>query len=392
MKLLAPAGGKEQLQEAIHFGADAVYLGLTRHSMRARAENFDLAGLAWATRYAHERGVAVHLALNTLMRDEDMDILERTMDDLAPLGLDAVIAADLGVVELCRRRLEGVAVHLSTQVSVMSAATARAWAGLGVSRIVCARELTLAEVARMVERLDGVCELEVFCHGSMCMAVSGRCLISAALMGRSRSASAGACTQPCRWSWSLVEERTPDAAFPLLEDESGSYLLSSNDLSMIAHLAELEEAGVAAIKVEGRAKGAYYVACVTNAYRHVLDGAPLPVWEAELEAVSHRPYSTGFFFGDPTQNPGRVDYARERVLVGVVEEAQAEGGAWRARLCCRNRALAGDTLTVLSPGHDPRTFVAREPLTKTMERYEVILPFEVAPLDLVCRAAEEHSR
>ena len=278
----------------------------------------------------------------------------------------------------------------------MNAVAADAYARLGARRIVLAREMTLAQIAELRRRCSRELELEVFAHGSMCMAYSGRCLLSAELMGPGRSASKGACAQPCRWSWSLVEDRTPDRPVAVETDAHGSYLLSSNDLCMIEHLDALAEAGVDAIKLEGRAKGMYYTAVVTNAYRHVLDGAPAETWRAELDAVSHRPYSTGFFFGGaesatgPTQNPGRVDYARERLMVGVVEKCERvavsaySDGAWLAEVRCRNKAAAGDEVTVLSPGQPPRRFALETDLTRTMELYQLRAPFSLAPLDLLC--------
>lgn len=396
MELLAPAGGPEQLRAAVHFGADAVYLATSRWGMRARAENFSEAQLADAVAYAHEHSVAVHVTINTLMSDEDTDALPVLFAQLDELHVDAIIAADLGALELARQYAPHVALHLSTQASVMNAVAADAYARMGVRRIVLAREMTLAQIAELRLRCSRELELEVFAHGSMCMAYSGRCLLSAELMGPMRSASKGACAQPCRWGWSLVEDRMPDRPVAVETDGHGSYLLSSNDLCMIEHLDALVEAGVDAIKLEGRAKGTYYTAVVTNAYRHALDGAPIEAWRAELDAVSHRPYSTGFFFGGaesatgPTQNPGRVDYARERMMVGIVERCERvicpapDGGAWLAEVRCRNKAAAGDEVTVLSPGEPPRRFALETDLTRTMELYQLRVPFSLAPLDLLC--------
>lgn len=396
MELLAPAGGPEQLRAAVHFGADAVYLATSRWGMRARAENFSEAQLADAVAYAHEHSVAVHVTINTLMSDEDTDALPVLFAQLDELRVDAIIAADLGALELARLYAPHVVLHLSTQASVMNAVAADAYARMGVRRIVLAREMTLVQIAELRRRCSRELELEVFAHGSMCMAYSGRCLLSAELMGPARSASKGACAQPCRWGWSLVEDRMPDRPVAVETDGRGSYLLSSNDLCMIEHLDALVEAGVDAIKLEGRAKGTYYTAVVTNAYRHVLDGAPIETWRSELDAVSHRPYSTGFFFGGaesatgPTQNPGRVDYARERLMVGVVEKCERvicpapDGGAWLAEVRCRNKAVAGDEVTILSPGEPPRRFALEADLTRTMELYQLRVPFPLAPLDLLC--------
>lgn len=381
LELLAPAGGPEQLRAAVHFGADAVYVAARRWGMRARAENFGEEELAEAIGYAHDHGVRVHVAANTLMSDADLDELPAFFAQLDELRADAIIVADLGAMELARRHAPSVEVHLSTQASVTNAAAADAYARLGVRRIVLARELTLAQVAELRRRCTRELELEVFAHGSMCVAYSGRCLLSAELMGPGRSAGAGACAQPCRWGWSLVEDRAPDRPLPIETDAHGSYILSSNDLCMIDRLDDVAEAGVDAIKLEGRAKGTYYTAVITNAYRQALDGGPLDVWRAELDAVSHRPYSTGFFYGRPTQNPGRVDYVRERLMVGVVERVDEAGVTW---VRCRNKAHAGDEVTVLSPGEPPRRIRLASDLTRTMDLYPLRVPLRLSPLDVLC--------
>ncbi|RHK01496.1 U32 family peptidase [Olsenella sp. AM04-33] len=384
MELLAPAGGPEQLREAIHFGADAVYLAGQHWGMRAGSRNFSNEELIRAVAYAHARGVAVHVTVNTVMTDRDADALPVFFSLLAEAGADAVIVADLGAIALARRYAPQVAVHVSTQASVMSAAAAEEYARLGARRVVLAREMTLGQIAELRRRVTGELELEAFVHGSMCMAYSGRCLLSADLMGPGRSASHGACAQPCRWAWSLTEEKS-GAVLPVEQDSRASYLLSSNDLCMIERLGDLRAAGIDAIKLEGRSKGAYYAAAVTNAYRHVLDGEDAGQWRRELDLVSHRPYSTGFYLGEPQQNPGRVDYQRERRLVGVVEQVSAGAdGTCVACVLCRNRANAGGELEVLSPGQPVRSFELDAPLVTNGELYQVRLPFAVEPLDLLC--------
>ncbi len=385
MELLSPAGGPEQLRAAIHFGADAVYLAARRWGMRARSENFTEEQLAEAVAFAHAHDVSVHLTLNTVMTDADADDLPPFLALVDELGVDAVIVADLGALSLVRTHAPRVAVHVSTQASVMSAAAADAYARLGARRVVLARETSLDQIAELRRRCTPELELEAFAHGSMCMAYSGRCLLSAELMGRSRSASAGACVQPCRWGWSLVEDREPGRPVPVEQDAHGSYLLSSNDLCMLEHLGDLARAGVDSVKLEGRAKGTYYVAVVTNAYRQVLDGAPAAMWLSELDAVSHRPYSTGFYYDDPTQNPGRVDYVRKRKMVGIVEECEeTSDGCWLVALRCRNKAMAGDTLEVVGAGAPVRSFTLGEDLMQTMERYVVRVPWSLVPGDVLC--------
>lgn len=403
MELLSPAGGPEQLRLAAHFGADAVYVAGKRWGMRSRSINFEDNELARAVRWAHGRAVSVHVTLNVVMTDTDMESLPPYLRFIDEIGVDAAIVADLGTLELLRRHAPHVEAHLSTQASVMSAVTADAWARLGVRRVVLAREMTLAQIAELRRRCSKELELEAFAHGSMCMAYSGRCLLSAELMGRGRSASFGACAQPCRWGWELVEEKT-GVAIPVETDERGSYLLSSNDLCMIEHLDKMIDAGIDAIKVEGRAKGSYYTACVTNAYRHVLDGSPVEPWRAELDAVSHRPYSTGFYFGEPTQNPGRVDYVRERSMVGVVRGSEADFGGFIVELECRNRAARDAQAEVLSPGEDVRkvrlaaleewddaagAWTPVDIMARSMGRYRFRSPVPLSKRDVVCVEAAQ---
>lgn len=384
MELLSPAGGPEQLALAIHFGADSVYLAGRRWGMRSRAANFDDEGLARAVAYAHRHRVRVHVTVNTVMRDRDVDELPAFLSLLDDIGVDAVIAADLAAISLAREFAPNVAIHVSTQASVMSARAAEEYARLGATRVILGREMTLSQIAGLRRRVTDQLELECFAHGSMCMAYSGRCLLSAHLMGPGRSASDGSCAQPCRWAWRLGEERDPSISATLERDGEASYLLSSNDLCMIDYLGELRQAGVDCIKLEGRNKGAYYAAAVTNAYRHVLDGDPVQPWRDELDLVSHRPYSTGFYLGEPTQNPGRWDYARDRRLVAVVEGCERCEGGCLATVRCRNRAEAGVEVDVLSPGAPVRSATLGEALVTNGQAYDVPLPFSVEPLDLLC--------
>ena len=406
LELLAPAQGPEQLALALHFGADAVYLAGPRWGMRAQARNFTMDELADAVSLAHATGAQVHLTLNTVMTDDDLCELPAFLAQVDELGVDAAIVADLGVMELLARCAPHVALHVSTQASVMSAAAAEAYARLGASRVVLAREMSLTQIAALRRHLTRELELEVFAHGSLCMAYSGRCLLSVELMGAGRSASRGACAQPCRWDWRLVEAGSKAGAamgpeVPLEVDARGSYLLSSYDLCLIEHLDDLREAGVDALKLEGRAKGSYYTACVTNAYRQVLDGAAVAPWRGELDAVSHRPYSTGFLFGQPGQGGSTEGYVRERRMVGVVRSCETcATGGWLTTLTCRNRADQGSVLEVLSPGADVRTLalgpgmlelvdadggrVAADALVRNGATYVLRTPWPLEPWDLVC--------
>lgn len=405
MELLAPAGGPEQLGMALHFGADAVYLAGRRWGMRSASANFGDDELAAAVARAHAAGVRVHVTVNAMATDADVDELPAYLRLLDEAGVDAVIVGDLGVMALARAHAPRVELHVSTQASCMNSAAAEQYLRLGARRVVLAREMTLAQIAELRRRTSAELELEAFAHGSMCMAVSGRCLLSSEMTGGRRSATFGDCAQPCRWEWGLVERRTPGRELGLECDGGWSHLMSADDLCMVEHLDELADAGVDSIKIEGRAKGAYYAAAVTNAYRHVLDGDDPAAWRRELDMVSHRPYSTGFFFGNPTQSPQVDGYARDRLMVAVVTSCEpvapdAAHGPWRVELTCRNRAEAGCELDVLSPGQPVRQMplagveaagddgawvAAPEGLAHSMDRYRAISPWPLQPGDLLCR-------
>ena len=347
-ELLAPAGGPEQLKYAIRFGADAVYLASERFGMRQRAENFKLQDIASAVSYAHERGVSVYATLNTVVHDSDFEDFEQYVRAFAQAGVDAFIIGDLGAAQLARDIAPQVALHVSTQASVSNSRTALVWRELGAKRIVCARELSLSAIADLRKALPEDLELEVFVHGAMCMAYSGRCLISDYLTGR--SALSGHCTQSCRWHYTLEEEKRPGEHFPIEQDSHGSYILNAQDLNMISHLDDICEAKIDSIKIEGRNKKAFYVASVVNAYRHVLDGAPHDVYARELDLISHRPYSTGFFYGPAHQETHtderiwRVEWAAEVISDGFDVEVR-----------CRNAFTCKTPLEVLSPKSEPHS-------------------------------------
>jgi len=357
-ELLAPAGGWEQLEYAIRFGADAVYLATDRFGMRAKASNFALAEMPRVVEYAHARGVAVHVACNVVMHDADLPQLACYLRELEASGVDALIVSDLGALRLARRHAPGVDLHVSTQASVANAEAALAWHELGAKRIVCAREMSLQAIAQMRRELPDTLELECFVHGSMCMAYSGRCLISDYLTGR--SANKGLCTQSCRWSYALQEAKRPGEYFEVEEHEEGSYVLNSRDLCMLGHLDELAAAGVDSVKIEGRNKKAFYVATVVNAYRQVLDGADPAAFAGELDTFSHRPYSTGFYFGPAHQAPACPDGVQSYDWVASVIACEPAPGGWEAEIHCRNRFACGDELEVLSPGLPVRAFAARD--------------------------------
>lgn len=361
MELLAPAGGIEQLRAAVRFGADAVYLASDRFGMRARAANFALEDIPAAVEIAHAAGVKVHVTANILMEQGDLAALPDYFRALDAAGVDAFIIGDLGAAAIARRVAPRVALHVSTQASVANSEAARVWHSLGASRVVCAREMSLDDIARMREDMPADMEIEAFAHGAMCMAVSGRCLISSYLTGR--SGNRGHCTQPCRWSYTLEEEKRPGEHFPIEEDDRGTFIMNAKDMNMLAHLDALRAAGVDSIKIEGRNKKAFYVASVVNAYRQVLDGAPVADFAPELEAVSHRPYGTGFFFGEAEQAPNYDGYEQQAMHVADVVAADPEDRTIVAR--CRNRFAEGEELEVLSP---------RVPITRVVVRNLTWLP------------------
>ena len=351
-ELLAPAGGWPQLRAAVRFGADAVYLACEKFGMRARADNFTLDDISAGIAFAHDAGVKVHVALNTLMDARDIAELPAYLEALDDAGADAFIIGDLGAFSLAKRTAPRVAIHVSTQASVMNAEAARMWHDLGAARVVCAREMSLADIAALRAAAPPDLEIEAFVHGAMCVAYSGRCLLSSVMTGR--TANKGACAQSCRWSYALVEEQRPGEYFEIEEGTRGSFILNAQDLNMVAHLDELAAAGVDSFKIEGRNKQAFYVATVVGAYRSVLDGGDVQAAEAELLTISHRPYSTGFYYGRAEQTPERDGYVKECLHVATVEDCQPAGrGAWRVTALCHNRFEPGNALGVVSPHMQP---------------------------------------
>lgn len=354
MELLAPAGGMEQLRAAVRFGADAVYLAADRFGMRARAANFQMEEIPAAVAFAHEHGVKVHVTCNILMHPDDIDGLPAFFRALDAAGVDAFIIGDLGAFAVAGEVAPRVERHVSTQASVANAAAARVWHSLGASRVVCAREMSLADIARLRQDAPPDLEIETFAHGAMCMAVSGRCLISSYLTGR--SGNKGHCTQPCRWSYQLEEEKRPGEFFPIEEDDRGAFIMNAKDLNMLAHLRALADAGVDSIKIEGRNKKAFYVATVVGAYRRVLDGEPPDEVADELLAVSHRPYGTGFYFSEAEQAPAYDGYEQETMHIADIVADDPH----YLYLLCRNRFAEGDELEVLAPHEPSRRLIVRD--------------------------------
>lgn len=419
-ELLSPAGNFEKMETALRYGADAVYLAGQLFGMRSAADNFTVDELYRAVDYAHARQKKVYLTVNTMPHGYEYDLLRKFLTDIAHAGIDAMIIADLGVVATVKELLPDMEIHISTQASIVSAAAARAYAALGAKRLVLARELTLAEIRAIRDGLPAEIELEAFIHGSMCVSYSGRCLLANAINGR--DGNRGTCTQPCRWNYTLIEEKRPDSRIPIEETNLGTFIMSSKDLCMIEHIPKLCESGIASLKIEGRMKSAYYTAVVTNAYRMAIDAYCAnptgyrfdPRWLEELESVSHREYGTGFFFSKPMEDPALVStcgYIREKayfstateyheeelaalVAAGIPAET-ADGRLYR--FIQRNKLSVGEGAELISPGEVGRAFPVRELYGAEGERLESTphpsmiywcrVPFQVRAGDIL-RAAE----
>lgn len=397
-ELLAPAGDWEKLQMAVLYGADAVYLAGTSFGMRSFAGNFSDEELPRAVDFAHRHGVKVHATVNTMPRSGEVDRLPEHLEKLNDAGVDALILADLGAFTLAGKYAPRCQRHISTQQSIANYACAQAWFDLGAQRVVLARELGMEEIREIRRRVDPALELETFCHGAMCVSYSGRCLLSNYMTGR--DSNRGACAQPCRYQYALMEEKRPGEYFPVFEDEKGTYIMNSRDMCMIDHLDDLMDAGVDCLKIEGRAKSAYYAAIVTGAYRHVLDdvaaGRPVdPVWRDEVEHVSHRHYSTGFFYGQPGQFYEDARYIRDWQICAVVTGCTPEG---LATLSLRNKFACGDQVEVVGPDTKPFTMTApmmtdsqgltlTEPKTPQMA-FTMQLPHPVPPMSFVRHAVD----
>lgn len=353
VELLAPAGSLEKLKVAIDFGADAVYVGGPRLNLRVFADNFDYEELREGVEYAHERNAKVYLVLNAIPRNFDMNGLGEYVRKCEALGVDGVIAADPGVISIIKKNTQ-LEIHLSTQANAMNYETAKFWYDYGLKRIILARELKLKEIQEFRKHLPEDCEIEVFVHGAMCMAYSGRCLISNYMT--SRDSNKGACSQACRYKYYLVEEKRPNEYFPVYEDDSGTYIMNSKDLCMIEHIDDVIKSGVSSVKIEGRMKSVFYVAMVVKMYREAIDTYYAnpenfkvdPKWKRNLEKISHRRYSTGFFYGNNgEQSYESSTYVREYDIIGIVRKYDHKTKT--ATIEQRNRVFNGDTVEIIRP-------------------------------------------
>ena len=358
--LLAPAGSMRPLMTALRFGADAVYCGAKQYGLRAQAGNFDEAQLAQAVQLAHAAGAKVNLTLNIFAFDGDLPGMVRAAKQARELGVDAAIVSDLGAIARIAREVPGLDIHVSTQANATNSETARVYRALGAKRVVLAREMTLSQIEAMAQALDGEIELESFIHGAVCMSYSGRCMLSSFLTGR--SANRGACSQPCRWTYTLTERTRPDEPMPIEEDGRGTAILSSRDMCMMEHLPRLMDSGVCCFKIEGRMKNELYIGTVVGAYRRAMDAyAANPAayqadealrrqLRAELDRISHRVYDTGFYFGQPEVCGEAVGTQQAAEYMGYVLDVS--GGD--ALVEMKNRFFVGDRLETVTPkGSEP---------------------------------------
>ncbi len=368
IELLAPCGDFNKLKTALHFGADAVYVGGNNYGLRKGAKNFSNDGLAEAVQYCHERGKKLYVTCNIVAHNRDFEGLEEYLQYLDNIGVDAVIVSDPGIIVFCKKVLKKTQIHLSTQANATNKYSVKFWADCGVSRIVLARELSVEEIKEIKDYIGDV-ELEAFVHGAMCVSHSGRCLLSNFLTHR--DGNHGDCVQACRWEYAIHEVNNDNKKLILTEDEKGSYIMNSKDLNMLANLKDLMDAGVCSFKIEGRMKSQYYVGTVINAYRTAIDlvqkGQEIPEYlQKELAKTAHRDYTTGFYYGDNNtisydnnQTAGEYEFMAE-----VIGYDKAKGGIWVEQ---RNRFAIGDCLEILSA---TREYLNKNIIIEVMENVD----------------------
>ena len=376
-ELLCPAGSRESLEAALHFGADAVYGGMKHYGLRAYAGTFDGAELREAIRITHEAGARFYVTMNIYPFDDELEGFLAAAREAEAAGADAAIVSDPGAISLLRKEVPRLAVHVSTQANTVNTPAAELYREMGCERVILAREMSLERIREMKRRLGESIQLETFVHGASCMAYSGRCLLSAYLTGR--SGNRGECAQPCRWQYAVTEEKRPGEYFPVAEDERGTYLFSARDLCLMSILPELCEAGVSSLKIEGRMKTEYYVAVVTGAYRRALDllaesreafDEALPELTAELACASHRDSDTGFMLGKP-ETPGEAEgFHQEREYTARV--LGRDEGTGRTRLLLKNRFFAGEELELMTRNGIRKVSASRLIREKTGEELDTL--------------------
>lgn len=357
IELLAPAGDINKLKTAVEYGADAVYLGGESFGLRKASKNFSMEDIKWATDYLHERGKKIHVTLNIIPHNDDMEGVEDYIKELYEIGVDALIVADPGMFMKVKEVAPDFPIHISTQGSVTNVGTVKFWQKLGAERVVMARELSLKEVSDIIKEVGDKIEVETFAHGAMCMSYSGRCLLSNYMTGR--DANMGDCAQPCRYKYHLVEEKRPGEYFPIEEHDEGTFIMNSKDLCMIEHIDEMIEAGIASLKIEGRVKSEYYLATVIRSYRMAIDAYYAdsenykydPSLLEEIKKVSHRDFTTGFFYGQANEDSQVYEdnsYIRGYDFVGIVLDYDEETKI--ATIEQRNRVFVGEEIEIFGPG------------------------------------------
>lgn len=365
VELLAPAGNLRKLKYAIEYGADAVYIGGEEFSLRVAADNFSLSEISEGIEYAHKRGKKVYITANIIPHNDDLKKFPSFIKEVSELGADAVIVSDLGAFSIVRECAPNLDIHVSTQANNTNYKSAQMWYKLGAKRVVLARDLSFGEIKEIRSKIKPEDELECFVHGAMCVSYSGRCLLSNYLTHR--DANKGACSHPCRWKYYLMEEKRPGEYMPVFENDRGTFLYNSKDLCMVNHIGDLIDAGINSFKIEGRVKNELYVATVVGAYRHAIDAYYSdpdnfkidPYINDELEKVSHREYTTGFYYHKPDENNQLYTsntYIQDYTIVGVVKSYDSKTGI--ATLEQRNRFFKGDELEVMMPGEKSFAFKA----------------------------------
>ena len=405
-ELLAPAGDRERLGAAIEYGADAVYLGSDKYGMRTAAASFGGDSLKEACDLAHSKGVKVYLTCNILPRNGEIDALPEFLAYAEDCGVDALIVTDLGVMLEAKKTVPDMEIHISTQAGITNYASANAFYNMGAKRVVLARELSLEDIAEIRAKTPKELEIECFVHGAMCVSFSGRCLLSNYLTGR--DSNGGDCAQPCRWKYTLNEEKRPGMYFPIDETDEGTYILNSKDMCMIEHIPALIAAGIDSFKIEGRAKSAYYTAVTVNAYRCALDAFAasgfsqdfvLPAWiKEEVLKASNRDYCTGFFFSDP-QDDAQIFYRGGYIRDWDVAAVAVRWESGRLYATQRNRFFEGDTLEIMEKGRPPVSLKVENLRNGEGEKVEsaphptmelsIDCPFEVQPGAYLRKEREE---
>ena len=400
VELLAPAGDLERLKIAITYGADAVYLGGQVFGLRAAAKNFTVEDLEEGVAFAHARGARVYLTLNIIPHDDDLVALPAYLESIRHIPLDAFIVSDPGTFDLIQEMMPHTQLHISTQANTTNTRTLKFWHRMGASRVVLARELTLEEITRINAEKPEALELEAFVHGAMCISYSGRCLLSNFMI--QRDANKGECAHPCRWKYSIVEEKRPGETMPVYEDETGTYIFHSKDMCLINHIPQLLQAGITSLKIEGRMKTAHYVATVVRAYREAIDRyladpnhwQPDPAWMEELNKASHRPFTTGFYFGPPgPEDHIYQDYQGDRTYDFVAKILSYDPETHTATAQQRNRFFDGDEVEIIGPHRELRRFTVTHLKDDTgqyidnaphpMQVVTFQVPFEVVPEEIV---------